>query len=300
MAADAPRGFEAYAGEEVPQAAVGSPGKEGELDLAFATGADGGTHLVRDYARVPFHVSGSLDHAPPEEGTAVYVQSPTGGVAQGDRHEVSIDAGPGATALVSTGSATKVQSMEHNYARAEFDLSVGEGGHLEYVPERTILYPDARYAVSMSVDLALDSTAIVGEVIVPGRLARGEAFGFERYGSRIEARGPEGRLFEDAVGIDPGKDDPGAMGVLGEHDVFAMLYVVSTTDLDPRELADAVHERVTDQRPAAGASVLPDESGVWVRVAGEQTEPVADLLHVAWDEARRTLIDAPVPDMRRY
>jgi urease accessory protein len=300
MATDAPRGFETYAGEEVPQAAVGSPGKQGELDLVFAAGDDGQTRLVRDYARVPFHVSGSLDHAAPEDGTAVYVQSPTGGVAQGDRHDVSFEVGPDATALVSTGSATKVQSMEHNYAHASFDLSVSDGGHLEYIPDRTIVYPDARYAVTTSVDLAPAATAIIGEVVVPGRLARGEAFDFERYISRTEASGPNGWLFEDAVSLEPDDDDPRATGVVGEFDVFGALYVVSTTDIDAGALADDVHDRVDGDEPATGASTLPNDAGVWVRVLGQRTESVIESVHAAWDEARRALIDAPAPEMRRY
>jgi len=40
-----------------PAGPVGSPGKDGVLDLRFAATADG-TALVRDYATAPFHVSG--------------------------------------------------------------------------------------------------------------------------------------------------------------------------------------------------------------------------------------------------
>ncbi|MFB6107905.1 MAG: urease accessory protein UreD [Haloplanus sp.] len=300
MAADVPQGFEAYAAEEVPQAPVGSPGKQGVLELDFAADSAGQTRLVRDFARVPFHVSGSLDHTPPASGTAVYVQSPTGGVAQGDRHDVAVEVGPGATALVSTQSATKVQSMERNYARADYRLSVAEGGVLEYVPEATILYPDARYLQSTTVDLGPDATAILADVVVPGRLAREEAFDFERYATRIDVRGPAGRLFEDAVRLEPDRDDPRRTGVLGDADVFGSLYVVTTTDCDAASLADRVHERVAGDGPTAAASTLPNDAGMWTRVLGDRTESVTDRLHAAWDEARRALVDAPAPDLRKY
>ncbi|MFB6173694.1 MAG: urease accessory protein UreD [Halobacteriales archaeon] len=299
MAVDAPAGFERYASEEVPQAAVGAPGKDGELDLAFAADAEGRTTLVRDYARVPFHVSGSLDHAPPPEGTAVYLQSPTGGVAQGDRHEVSIEAGPGATALVTTGSATKVQSMEHNYAHARIELSVGDGGLLEYVPEPTILYPDSRFCRSVTLGLGAEATAILGGAVVPGRLTRGEAFEFERYAARTVARSDD-RLFEDTVRLVPGDEGPPTAAVLGDHDVFATLHAVTTTGADARTLADRIHGRISGETPVAAASTLPNDAGVWVRVLGDRTESVTRTLHAAWDEARTALVGAPAPDLRKY
>ncbi|WEL22255.1 urease accessory protein UreD [Halorhabdus sp. BNX81] len=301
MAADVPRGFEQYAGEAVPQAAVGSPGKDGRLELLFGTDADSGTVLQRDFARVPFHVSGTLDHAPPADGTAVYVQSPTGGVAQGDRHDVSIRARQGATALVSTQSATKVQSMTHNFARAEIEVAAGDGTHLEYVPGATILYPDARYTQSLTIELGSAATAIVGEVIVPGRLARGEAFEFDRYAAGVEASGPDGRLFADRLTLSPGDDGAGprTTGVLS-GDVFGTLYAVTTTECPAASLADAMADRVADCDPEAGVSTLPNDAGSWVRVVGDSTESVTDTLHAAWDGARQRLLGVPAPALRKY
>lgn len=301
MAADAPHpAFEAYAAEEVPQAAVGSPGKEGRLELAFAADADGRTRLVRDFARVPFHVSGSLDHDTLPDAAAVYVQSPTGGVAQGDRHEVTVEAGPEATALVSTQSATKVQRMERNYARASLSLTAGRGAHLEYLPDQTILHPDARYHQDVDVTLGADATVVLGDVVVPGRLARGERFDFERYYARVAARGPDGPLFEDTTHLRPADDDPRRAGVLGEFDVYGTLFVATTTDADAGALADRVHERVAATDARAGASTLPRGAGVAVRALGGRASEVDEALDAAWDEARTELTGAGAPDMRKY
>jgi urease accessory protein len=192
MAADAPHpAFEGYATEPVPQAAVGAPGKDGVLELTFAP-TEGGTKLVHDYATVPFHISGTLGHDPHPAADTVFVQSPTGGVAQGDRHAVEITAGRDAVAHVSTQSSTKVQTMTCNYAAADTTLSIGTGGHLDYVPEPTILHADSRYSQELTVDLDPGATAVVSDVVVPGRLARGERFDFERYLSRVRANGLTG------------------------------------------------------------------------------------------------------------
>jgi urease accessory protein len=255
--------FERYETESVPSVGVGRPGKSGELDLSFAV-ADGTTRLVRDYARVPFHVSGTLGHDPHPRGETVYVQSPTGGIAQGDRHDVSITAGEDAIAHVSTGSSTKVLSMEHNYGGVEVSLRVGPGAHLEYVPEPLILHADARYCQGVSVDLASDASAILGEVVVPGRLARGERFEFDRYASRLRAY-REGRLtVADDAHLCPAENDPSAPGVLGEFDVYGTLYVLtpdpeavdeSETDApEPAALSDTLHEAVTGRVADGGGT----------------------------------------------
>jgi urease accessory protein len=308
--------FAVYAGESLPGAGVGAAGKDGRLDLAFAR--DGGeTRLVRDLARVPFHVSGTLDHDPHPAGETVYVQSPSGGVAQGDRHDVSVAAGPDAVAHVTTSSSTKVLSMERNYAAAAVTLSVGSGGHLDYVPAPTILHPEARFGRTTAVDLAPDATAVVGEVVVPGRLARGERFDFERYASTCEVRSDDELLVADATHLAPGGDDPAptAPGMLGEFAVLGTLYVLAPA-ADTAALADRLHAAVApadgpsggasvdangdaDRGVAAGATRLPNGAGVLVRVLGHRADPVTDRLHAAWDSAREGLLDVGAPADRR-
>ncbi|WP_254273408.1 urease accessory protein UreD [Haloarcula marina] len=300
-ATDAPHpAFEGYAAESPPQAAVGAPGKDGVLELRFAP-TRGGTKLVHDYATVPFHVSGTLGHDPHPDAETVFLQSPTGGIAQGDRHDVTIAVEGDGVAHVSTQSSTKVQSMNANYAAADATLSVGAGGHLDYVPEPTILHADSRYYQDLTLELADDATAALGDIVVPGRLARGERFEFERYLSRVRVHGPDGLLFEDATHLTPAESDPTAPGVLGEFTVYGTLFVVAP-DADTAALSDALHEVATeaDAEGRAAATELPNESGVVVRALADRAETAQSALHAAWDHARRDLLDAPAPSGRKY
>ncbi|WP_256300903.1 urease accessory protein UreD [Haloarchaeobius salinus] len=290
--------FESYAAEPVPQAAVGAPGKEGVLELRFAPTA-AGTRLVHDYARVPFHVSGTLGHDPHPDAETVFVQSPTGGIAQGDRLDVTVEVEGDAVAHVSTGAATKVQSMSCNYAAAETRLEVGTGGHLDYVPEPTIVNADARYCNELSLTLEDGATAVVGDVVVPGRLARGERFAFERYLSRLTVTGPDGLLVTDTTHLAPGERDPTVAGVLDEFEVYGTLYVLAP-NRDTAAMSDAIHAAVDDGEACAGAAELPNGAGVSVRALAGRSETVQAALHLAWDRARRTLLDAPAPAGRKY
>ncbi len=306
MAADVPHpGFEPYVGEPVPQAAPGSPGKDGRLELTFARAADG-TRLVRDFAQAPFHVSGTLDADPIDDAATVVVQSPTGGIAQGDRRQVTVDVGADAIAHVGTSASTKVYSMETNYARTDVSLTVDAGGHLEYLPEPTILHPDSRYCESVTLEVAADATAVLGEIVVPGRLARGEDFDFERYYGKTEIHGPEGLLAADAVHLDPAARSPQVPGVLGDASVVGTTLVVAPAH-DEGPLADAIHDAVIQNDPddieiagcQAGATALPNGAGVLVRAVGETSEPVRHALRRGWAVARDRLLDASLPAPRR-
>jgi urease accessory protein len=296
---DAPHpAFEAYAAESVPQAAVGAPGKDGTLELAFAAGP-GGTELVRDYATSPYHVSGALGHDPHPDAATVIVQSPTGGIAQGDRGSVEIAVDAGGIAHVTTQGSTKVQSMTHNYAAVEEAVTVESGGHLDYVPEPTILHADTRYCRDLTLSVAADATAVLGDVLVPGRLARGERFEFERYVSRVRAEGPGGLLFSDAVHLDPAASDPTRPGALGEFPVHGTLFVVAP-GRGSAPLSEAIHAAVAEAPARGGASELPNGAGVAVRALGDRAETVTATLRAAWERARRELVDAGIPGGRTY
>jgi urease accessory protein len=290
--------FESYASESIPQASVGAPGKDGVLELRFAP-AENGTKLVHDYATVPFHISGTLGHDPHPEAETVFLQSPTGGIAQGDRHDITVAVESDAVAHVSTQSSTKVQSMNRNYAAAKTTLSVGTGGHLDYIPEPTIVHENARLFQELSVELESDATAVIGDIIVPGRLARGERFDFERYLSRTRATGPDGLLFEDTTHLTPDENDPTAPGVLGEFTVYGTLFVIAP-ETETATLSDTLHEAVADETARAGATALPNGAGVGVRALGDRAETVQSALTTAWDIARTELIDAPAPKGRKY
>lgn len=298
MAADRPD-FGAYAAESVPQMAVGSPGKTGELALRFAADGEGTTRLVHDFARVPFHVSGTLEHDPHPDVATVVVQSTTGGVAQGDRLHTSVDVETDAVATVTTQGSTKVQSMDANYAESAVELAVADGGHLDYVPGPTILYSDARYRQTVSLELAKASSAVLWDVTVSGRLARGERFDFDRYHGRVRARSAEELLFEDAAEMCPDAADPAAEGVVGDWSVVGTCYVVAPWR-DTTALTDAVHDRVVDGDGRAGVTRLPNDAGVVVRALGDQVATVRAVLRAAWDVARRDILDTPAPQGRRY
>ena len=235
----------------------------------------------------------------PLSGTAVaYIQSPTGGIAQGDRHRLDIEVGSGASAHVTTQSASKVFGMDHNYGRLQVDLSVTDDGYLEYLPDPTIVHRNARYAATTRIEVGENATAVVGDVMVPGRLAHESAFAYDEYYSTFEAHTPAGLAVSDRVHLD-GDTDPQSPGVFGEYTVLGSLYIVST-GIDAQSASDSLHERVAREDLHAGATTLPNDAGILVRVLGDRAADVSNVLTDAWSELRELLFGVETPELRKY
>ena len=318
-----PPAFETYADESLTQAPAGGPGKNGLLEATFARSGDNPTRLLRDRVKVPYHLTGTLDTDPAPGLATLVAQEPTGGVAQGDRHRMRIDARAGARAHVTTQSATKVHSMDANYAHLDAALSVAEGGYLEYVPGPTIVNEDARCLQTVSVALADGAVAVVADVLVPDGLTAHEPFGFDHYHARVEAE-RDGRLVcADAVDLRPDERDPRDPASVGEYGVVGSLYVFAPSGEsdgnggDLETLVDAVRERLAgleeadetsdanagpgEQRDVhTGVSTLPRDSGAVVRLLGRREADVTAALRSAWDETRRRLLGVGAPADRRY
>jgi urease accessory protein len=292
-----PSAFDSYRDEATPQAGARTVGKDGVLEARFAA-RDGETYLAHDFTRTPCHLAGTVTLDDPLSGIATaYIQTPSGGIAQGDSHQMKIEVGPEAHARVNTQSATKVFSMDHNYGRMQVDLSVADGGYLEYLPDPTILHQGSRYAATCTLDVAAGATALVGDVVVPGRLAHEEAFTYDRYYSQFEARTPDGLAASDTVHLSD--DDPRRPGVFGEYTVLGSLYAVSPA-LDAAAVSDRIHERVVREELRAGATTLPNDSGILVRLLGHRPPDVTDALSDAWSEMREILFGVETPKPRKY
>ena len=301
-----PRGFEGYADESLAQAPAGGPGKNGLLEATLARDGQKPTRLVRDHVRVPYHLTGTLETDPAPGLTTLVAQEPTGGVAQGDRHRLVVDATEGARAHVTTQSATKVHSMRSNYAHLDASLRAEAGTYLEYLPGATIVNENARCLQTVSVDLADDAVVVLWDVLVPDGLSDHAPFEFDHYHAHIEAE-HEGRLVcADTVDLRPAERDPRDPASVGEYEVVGSLYVFAPGDPDGQPpsletLVDGIAHRVEpDAETHSGVSTLPQDSGVIVRVVGYREAAVTAALREAWDETRQQTLGVGAPADRRY
>ncbi len=98
----------------------------------------------------------------------------SGGLTGGDTLEYALDLGPGAQAVATTQTAERAYARSDGLARVRVALSIGDGAHLDWLPQETILFNDAALHRSTRIDLSGNAGCLFAETVVLGRLAMGE------------------------------------------------------------------------------------------------------------------------------
>ncbi|MGM0716218.1 MAG: urease accessory protein UreD [Halobacteriota archaeon] len=294
-----PPAFREYRREELAQAPAFGHGKHGIAELIVSREGDNPTRLVSDFVKVPYHLTGTLDGDPVDGLTTICLQEPTGGVAQGDRHSLTVEARPGARAHVTTQSATKVHSMKASFAQLDATLVVESGAYLEYLPGPTIVNENARCLQTTTVEMATDATVVIGDVFVPDGLSAHRPFGFDHYHSRTEASIDGSLVCADAVDLRPAERDPRNPATVGDYGVVGTLYVLAPTADDLDGLTEGIYDRIAAVDAVyGGVSALTDDAGLTVRLLGDRSADVTDALEAAWDETRRHVVGVGKPTGR--
>nr|WP_030057250.1 MULTISPECIES: urease accessory protein UreD [Streptomyces] len=290
---------------------VGRPGKVGLLELAFEN-IGGRTELTGHYQKSPLQIMRPLYYDPARPDLAVtFLMSTGGGILQADRLRTDVRCGADTAVHLTTQAATKVYRMEFDYATQLLHLEAGPGAYVEYLPEPVIPFVDSRLYQRTVLTVDPGATVLAGETVLAGRLARGERNAYRVFASDLEVRRPDGELVAvDTVRLEPSGRGGGAGGggvtgggvtgpaVLAGHDVMSSLYVLSPLAPAAR-IADALHEALADRGLLHGVSVLPQDSGAWLRLLGSDTRACAAALRAAWDAVRRLLIGVPAPELRK-
>lgn len=280
---------------------VGAPGKVGLLELELGS-AGGVTRVRRQYHRAPLHLFRPvyLDAGRPDMAF-LFVQQSGDGLVQGDRYRIDIECAPESAAHITTQAATNVYGARENYVTQLVNLRVDAGAVVEYLPDPVVPFRGARLFQRTCVTADPSATVILGDILLPGRVAHGEAHVYDVISSETQVRRPDGALqFADVLQLHPaGGEDARSPGVLGEHDVVATLHVV-TSRMAPAELVSLLRKALRDcPGVVAGASELPNGSGVIVRILGTTSKAVKAATSSAWSTARVALLGVPAPYLRK-
>ena len=263
------------------------PGMQGGVQLR-ADHIAGRTRIADLACRPPLQVlrAHHVDRERPDLASVI-LASPAGGILQGDELTIDIRVGPGARLRVGTQSATRIYRAPSSEARQVVRLEVESGGYLEYLPDPYIPYAGSQFISGTSATVAADAALILGEVIAPGRAARGEILAFERFESTVEVARPDGMLLAtDAVILDR-REPMRVIGALGGYVAVGTLLVVSA-GFSPSILRDAAIDR---RGPAVsvGASTLPNDAGAWLRVLSDSLGDAVGVLDAAHAAAKQVL-----------
>lgn len=284
--------------DEPRQMASGVPQKCGVLQMDFVARPHR-TVLGRLHRRAPLLVQQALywDEALPGL-PGVYIISTSGGVLQGDRYDVDITLAPNTMAHVTTQSATKVQSMDANFAAQRQRFSVAAGAYFEFLPGPIIPHRHTRFITHTTLSVDPTATALCSEILMSGRKYHrgGEMFEYDLYSSTTAGERPDGtELFIEKFVIEPWRYPVRSPGAMSHFDVLGNVVL-----LTPPEHADDVLAQVTagpsdDGLTVAGASRLPNDAGLIFKVLGTERQVVQDRIREFWALVRMSVHGVAIP-----
>lgn len=289
--------------DEPPQMGSATPGKTGYLKLHFERRDDRSILADLD-RRTPFMAQRALYCDPGLPALPhVFLITTSGCLLQGDRLALDISLGVNAQAHVTTQAATKIHTMDANYAAQTQTITLADGAYLEFLPDSVIPHREARFASDTRIVMAPTATLLYAEVLHCGRKHhhRDEPFGFTVYASTVAATRPDGiELFTERLVIEPALRNPREAGVMGSFDVFGNAILLTTP-----EVATRVHAALPAGVDAAaglafGVCRLPNDAGLIYKVLGVESAPVKDRLREFWSLAREAVLGVGVPPAEHW
>jgi len=271
---DVPSQFALFDGK-ISQMDVGKTGKIGFLKLTLESDSQRNkTIITKQLSRVPLYVQKALHYDESIPSMAhLFILSPSGGVLQGDRYRTDIELKNGAISHITTQGATRIYKMNSNYATQMINLNVGKDCYLEFLPEQLIPYKNSRYYQKATFKIDDSATLVYSETIVPGRVAMGELFDYDVcclktlcYDDKQEIK------FHDNCILEPKKQTMNSLGVFGNNTVLSVMYIVTK-----KEYTEKLYEMINrifkdNDEIIGGASTLPNNSGLSVRILGNSSE----------------------------
>jgi len=269
----------------------------GTLNLIFRRHQSGKTFLASQKFQLPLQVL--TPFYSDTDGTAfVYLLNPSGGILQGDVLETEIIVEPGARAFVTTPSANKFYKMDEGHATLRNRICVAAGGVLEYMPEYNIPFSQSSVLQETTFELDRNATLMAFDMIVPGRMEKGEYFEYEMYNSKISIRVDGKILAHEIARIIPNDTDPRTMGVLEGRNIYGTVFLYHN-ELDPK-LKEEISVMFSENTQVAGGMTFLTESLAVVKFLGDNLCDCQRVVNETWRICRKSILGKDVVRMRKY
>jgi urease accessory protein len=229
--------------------------------------------------------------APRNHGNAswVFLSNLGGGLVDGDRVHLDVEAQQDSTALLGTQASTKVYRSPHGCSQ-HTSLRVAAGAALVFVPDPVVCFEGALYSQSIHVDLEAGASVVLFDAYTCGRAARGERWRFSKLTSRVNVDREGCSLLVDATTLDAAHGDISRR--MGRFLAMATLVAIGPRFANLRQAMLAANEGPTDQRVVCAPSPVGGDAAI-LRVAAEGFESASRKLRSSFATLARVLGDDP-------
>lgn len=285
---------------EIKQLEVGKSGKVGILEIELKQG-NNKTTITKQFSQVPLQIQRAVY---PEESIPemayLYIISPSGGILQGDRYKIDVTLKNNAISHITTQGATRIYSMNSNFASQITNITVDDNCYLEYIPDQIIPYQNSRYYQKVNLNIHDKATMIYSEVLTPGRMAMNEYFDYDVCYLRTYCKNQEEkfRCLEN-MKIEPKNQNLNSDGILGKNKIVGTVYILTKKD-HITELENMINTNLEKlEEVSIGTSILPNESGIIVKIIGNNTGDIFEIIYSVLKITRKKILGAEFSKIRK-
>ena len=140
----------------------------GSLDISFSKNEIGKVHFT-----TPLRVFNNDDGN--NDILSATIVNTSGGIVSGDNHKINVNIFNNTKAQIFSNSAEKIyKSLSNNKSTIDNDIKIGKNSWFEWLPQETILFEDSKLERNLNIFLSENAESLAGEIVVLGRLAKGE------------------------------------------------------------------------------------------------------------------------------
>ena len=246
-------------------------GLDGGVQLGCRRNGDGVPYLSSQHFSPPVHLSkpyfDEVTHS-----LLINLSCPTAGLLAGDRMLCDIEVTDQASMVVTTPGATRSHFMRSGVARVEQKLGVRDGSFLEFNPGTLILQKATNLEQVTEVEVDEDAEILFVEKILPGRVAHGESFIFQKFSNRLSIKlGNQLALLESFV-LDPENESVLPWRNSFSTPFYGSFYLISSKLREYLPCREKIHGMISPNL-LTGATSLHRKAGWMVKVlAGDPYE----------------------------
>ncbi len=275
-----------------------------KLDLKLQCNSSGQTQIAHQYATHPLRVSQPFHLEQNNLGRIyLYLRNNSPGILAEDELNFSLQLEQNSQLYLTEQAATKVHPVltRSAAARVNYQIIMNANTSLEFVPEPLILYNDAALKQETKIQMHPSSKLFWSEIILPGRLARGESYQFHFYDSCLSVTDPEGKLLLKDRSHWEGKSN-----TFCDNSLFSSFPIMGTAiavypQISCNSLQKAINNLnlVNSDESTVATSILPYEQGIIIRVLSKKSQQIKNYFRSVLNEIRSLQNDFPLPHIRK-
>ncbi len=228
----------------------------------------------------------------------VNLSCPTAGLLSGDRMICDIEVSDQASMVVTTPGATRSHFMKRGIARVQQKFTIKDGSFLEFNPGTLILQKSTNLEQVTEVEVDEDAEILFVEKMLPGRIAHGESFVFQKFSNRLSIKIENKLVLLESFSLEPDNESVFAWKNSFSTPYYGSLYLVSPKLSDHLPCRDKIQSMKTENL-LTGSSSLHRSAGWMIKVlAGDPYEfkrAMKEIRNLIYED-----IERKPTDFRRY